>query len=225
MVSGCASDLKREVRYLESEIGEQSEKISTAKNSLRKMPDVYNGQNCITPSRGPKPEFSCQTKEESREKGLAVCALSYKGCDAVVAALGDKLNAPDQKFLTSQACEALVAKMLGEKRDFGSVILDGSIELAKRKCTNGNVIESFIGCFYATSGEAMKLSMFSACVDDKTELCYSNYQKWANDPQRKKMECENNLAIINKEQNNLDFNMRQLTQKKNTLMWKLFGYK
>jgi hypothetical protein len=223
MASGCATDLKREVHQLESDISQGHSKINSAQTSLRNNPDVYNGQYCVTPNRGPEPRFSCHTKEESRDKGLAICAISYKGCDAVVAAFGSRLNGRDEKFLASQACEMAIAELKGEARGVDAVIVDGSIEYAKDRCENGGFFGKLLGCTYAVAGEIAKFAEFNSCVNTKTGVCYNNFVNWQNAPSRRKSECENNLAIISREQSSVRYKSSQLQEKKNSFMWKLFG--
>jgi len=223
MASGCATDLKREVHQLEADVVQGKSRINSAQTNLRNNSDVYNGQLCMTPSHGPEPRFSCHTKEESRNKGLAICAISYKGCDAAVAAFGSQMNGRDEKFLASQACEIALAELTGEARGAGDVIVDASVEYAKYSCENGGLLAKIFSCPYAIAGEMAKFVEFSSCVDTKTDICYNNYVNWQNGPSRRKSECENSLAIISREQSSIRYKNVQLQEKKDSFMWKLFG--
>lgn len=221
LASGCATDLKREVHSLESEISTSNQRISDSNTWLQRNPDVYYRQQCITPSRGPEPKFSCHTKEESRNIGLAICAMSYKGCEAAVAAYGSKLEGRDEKFLASQACETLVAEMQGKTRNAGDVVVDGAMELVKNQCSEGGW--GLLLCPFAVANEIAKFAEFATCIDTKTALCYNNYRNWIDAPQLRKASCESNIRTINQEQANVRYKQQQLKQKKDSFMWKLFG--
>ena len=223
LTTGCATNLKREVHQLEDDLSTSQEKISEAKKSLNNNPDVYNGYSCITPHRGPEPKFSCHTQKESNEKALAGCAISYKGCDAVLAAFGDKLDDKSERFLASQTCKMLVAEMQGESRSAEAVVVDGVTTYAKDRRKNGGFFGKFLGCSWAISSEIHKFSVFSSCVENKSIACYKNYQDWFNGPTNRKNKCEENLATINREEDKIPYLSRTLRDKKSTFMWKLFG--
>ena len=222
LISGCATELKRDVHKLESDIAENRAKISNASNDLRKNPDVYNGSYCVTPSRGPEPKYSCHNEDDSRKKGLVACALAYKGCDVVVSSFKDKLNGKDKQFLASQACEFTLAEMQGELRGAGDVMVDGAIEIAKNSC-DGDGFFKYIGCLYAGAGEIYKFAQFSSCVTTKANRCFENYKNWLNKPAQRKAACEENLYVIRNAQENISVKTKIVNEKKDTFMWKMFG--
>jgi hypothetical protein len=224
LLAGCATGLKQEVSQLEANIAHGNQAASTAKSWLNNNSDVYDGRNClIAERRGAEPRFSCHTKEESRKKGLALCAAQYKGCSAVVAALGSELDSWDKKFLVSEACEQLLAEFTGEHRSSVNTVVDGTLEYAKESCKNGGLWGLLLGCPTALVGEAVKFSQFDSCVNNKTQECYNNYANWVNEPTDRQSKCEANLALIAKTELSISNDYSVLREKKKSFMWKLFG--
>lgn len=221
-MSGCATSLKKEVHGLEYDLQRSNSLVYKAKSSLIENSDVYDGQSCVEPKRGPKPKFSCYTAQQAQETALVSCAVEYKGCDVVVSLFSNSLDGASKRFLESQACEAMLAKMQGGELDPGKVVIDGALAIAKNSCENEGLLSGF-GCLVAFGGEAAKFINFVSCVDKQSTTCLENYQNWKDGPTRRKAECESNLATISSETNNIDFTSRLLREKKATLMWKLFG--
>jgi len=222
-LSGCASSLKKEVHSLEYDLQQSNTLIRDAKTSLAENPDVYDGENCFEPKRGLEPKFSCHTAQQAKETALASCAISYKGCDAVVELYSNELDSASERFLASQACEAMLAEMQGGSLDPGRVIVDGITAYAKDRCENGGFFGKLFTCPYAIAGEIVKFADFTSCVDKQSTMCLENYQNWKNGPSRRKVECESNLATISREADNVAATSRLLRKKKSSFMWKLFG--
>lgn len=226
-LSGCASDLKREVHSLEYDLQQSNSLIRKAKTSLAENSDVYDGQNCFEPERGLEPKFSCHTAQQAKKTALASCAISYKGCDAVVELYSNELDSASERFLASQACEAMLAEMQGGSLDPGRVIVDGITAYAKEGCKTSEgtfgVFGQFVSCITAGAGELQKFGEFTSCVDKQSTLCSENYQNWKNGPSRRKAECESNLATITRETDDIATTSWLLRKKKDSFMWKLFG--
>lgn len=222
VLSGCATSLKQEVHQLESDISQSGRRLEAAKVYLRTNPNVYRDQQCVLPARGPQPSPQCTSMEEARDYALAVCAISYKGCDVALDAVGDKLNSASKKFLASQACEAALAEMQGERYTADRAVL-GAMDAAATSASEKGGFLGVLGWIAKVSVEATKLDDFLKCSAQKTKTFYDRYDAWVNGPARKKTKCEAEVAAIPKEERRLAENRALLKEKKDSLLWKMFG--
>lgn len=225
LLSGCATSLKQEVHQLESDISQSGRRLESAKVYLRNNPDVYRDQQCVLLARGPQPSPRCTTREEASNYALAVCAISYKGCDMALnaASASGKLDSTSKKFLASQACEAALAEMQGERYTADRAVLGAIDAAATNAYENGGFFGKLFGGIAKLSVEATKLASFLQCSDQKTKTFYDRYDTWANGPARKKAECEAEVATIPREERRLAGNRALLKEKKESLLWKMFG--
>lgn len=223
LLSGCATSLKQEVHQLESDISQSGRRLEAAKVYLRTNPDVYRNQQCVLLARGPQPSPRCTTREEARNYALAVCSISYKGCDVALNAVSDKLDSASKKFLTSQACEAALAEMQGERYTADRAVLGAIDAAATNAYEKGGFFGTLIGGIAKLTVEATKLASFLQCSDQKAKTFYDRYDAWFNGPARKKAECETEVATIPREERRLAENRALLKEKKESLLWKMFG--
>jgi hypothetical protein len=222
LLSGCATSLKQDVHQLESDISQSGRRLEAAKVYLRTNPDVYRNQQCVLLARGPQPSPQCTTREEARNYALALCAISYKGCDLALNAAGNQLNSTSKKFLASQACEAALAEMQGERYTADRAVL-GAIDAAATSGSEKGGFGGFLWGIVKASVEITKFATFLECSDQKTKTFYDRYDAWANGPARKKSECEAEVATISREERRLAENRALLKEKKDSLLWKMFG--
>lgn len=223
IVSGCASSIREEVSQLEGRLAKSKADLSSTELWLRENRDVYNGSSCITPARGMMPKFSCQTVDEAKQKSLAACAISYKGCDIALSSYKEKLDSEAKKFLASEACEQMLAEIQGEERRIGDTIIDGFGAVTKNLCDSDNIVVKFLGCTYYAATEITKFANFLDCTSKKRSQCLSNYSNWREGPEKKKAECDSKLSDITTYKRNISDFSEKIREKKNSFAWMLFG--
>lgn len=222
-LTGCASSVVNDVNRLNNQLTVSKARQESARQWLASHPTVFVRQSCMEPPRGRRPDFSCTTAGEARNQALAVCAISYKGCDVVVERFKAQLDSADKRFLASQACESKLAELMGEQRSAEDIAVDGVLAVADDRCENGGFFGKTIGCLYSYAGKAAKFVQFVSCVDEKTQRCTANYQNWANGPANAKKSCEQMVAQYHYEDRNSTMIATEITRKKDTWAWKLFG--
>ena len=221
LLAGCASGLKQEVAQLEYQHQVSYKNMRESEGWLQKNSNVYVNGACVQPPRGKAPKFSCRSSSEARNAALTVCAISYKGCDAALAAFKNDLDGADKKFLASQICEATLADYLGESRGAGAMALDLVIAVSENGCEDGGFWGS-LGCLGAIAGKTIKFGQFIDCVQTKSALCLSNYDEWQNGPERKKSMCLRNVRVAAEEKRNVASLSSQIAEKKDTWMYRWF---
>lgn len=206
VLAGCAAPLPRsrewtmplpqlrnEVAQLQAQRHAAQQRHDQAAQWLqRDSQGAFDGQVCRAPPHGPRPPWPCPPPEQERNTALALCAMGYKGCDVVLAQLKDQLNSRDKRFLASQACQALVAQALEQKRGVGAMLYDMAEDAARHGCKQG----SFFGCLLSRASEAVRLVQFAACVDERAGRCQRRYEQWRDAPAQALSACQARRATL-----------------------------
>lgn len=222
LITGCASQTKQEISQLHEDVSDSQQKIDQSKEWLSNNSNVYYSNECHYIEKGARPDFSCESNHEAEIKSLAICSIKYKGCDATLYLLKDKLNSTTKEYLASQVCQFELAKYLNEERTANDVIVDTAAFIADKKCEeNGNNFS--LACITSFGLKVKAFSDFATCVNNIGYQCQSNYAAWDNKPQDLHNKCEDNKNIITTEQGNIDGYNTKLQEKRNSLIWKLFG--
>lgn len=233
------TDQETEIKKIQNKINDKKELITKAKHKKQEAQKYlennlsnYTNNICLTPPLQKKPKPFFDTEEKAEKHALAHCSVSF-GCRAGIELARAKLNTSSKRFLASQGCTLLLKDYMGNNTLSEETMFNLLDAVSYEGCgseAEGILSGLFKGgsCLMSTATRLTRASQYINCISYKTEKFHNTYLDWKNEPEKKKMDCETNLKLVNDSPQIITTYKKEiskLSQKKNKATEKLETYK
>ncbi len=202
------SQIELDIEALENKISEIKDLIEKTENK-KSQSQQYLDQNhtafidgqCVKLPLEPEPDPLFDTEEKANYYALAYCSVSF-GCRVGVELAGDKLDTAAKRFLASQSCTLMVKSY--QKQD--SMLAETMFNLLDAASYAGcdeesdDIFSAVLqggSCVMSAATRLARVGQYIGCIDYKTKEFYDSYLNWKNAPEKKKMDCDKDLKIVN----------------------------
>ncbi len=156
---------------------------------------------CTKPPLAPKPTPLFDTQEKANNYALAYCSISF-GCRVGVELAGDRLDTTTKRFLASQSCTLLVRDYVNRNTLVNETMFNLLDSVSYDTCNDetDDIFSAILkggSCIMSGAVKLERINQYINCIEYKTEEFHNTYLDWKNEPEKKKMECDNNLKIVN----------------------------
>ena len=195
------SKIQIKINTIKSLIAKAKKNKQEAENYLDYNLSNYVDNTCITPALKKKPILFFDTEEKAQKHALAYCSVSF-GCRVGIELARDKLNTTSKRFLASQGCSLLLKDYIGNNTLSEETMFNLLDAVSYEGCgseAEGILSALFKGgsCVMSTATRLARVGQYINCIDYKTEKFHNTYLDWKNEPQKKKMDCDTNVKLIN----------------------------
>lgn len=179
-------DAGRAATKAEADLAQTQKGLTT---TLRRLAEstAFRGGTCVRPAQAALPRelaLAC-APSDATEFAVAMCLAKAGGsevCDKAAEELGSSLGYETRSFLRTPACEALVAKLSGERYSLEDALADGFFaamgEAGRNASKESGFFTQVFGAALQLGSAAWAVVRFDECVSGARRQCSSSYSDW-----------------------------------------------